>query len=432
MASTMMKNIKDIFGKIQPTLPYLVIVGAMSNTTLPFLLLIPVILELIEWGWNAYQNRLNQYTLEVFEKDHIGDKNYFHTYVTFFLEYHNLLLKANKIAVKGSVCNTNKKINLGGITWNTVNPFIEASSGVVIPYKNDKFDVTISIIDLSDDKATKNKYVISSKNRTHIDAFIESVNSLQEEYVKRFYSYDKEPTHYQYTKTDFTANIINVKKTFQNVFLDRLIKNQLKSQLDYFINNKKDYDDLGNAYRTGYLLHGTPGNGKSSLIYAIANEYHRDIYTVNLHLSGEEFKTQIKKIKANSVVIFEDIDTYVITHNRDEKQEEEKYSITLGDILEILDGYCYLNGCIIIMTTNHLEKLDPALIRPGRIDHKIELTNASPEQIREIINYFFHRDFNESTSVNVSIAELINTIIMPNRDRYELVRDFLIRGNKFK
>ena len=82
------------------------------------------------------------------------------------------------------------------------------------------------------------------------------------------------------------------------------------------------------------------------------------------------------------------------------------------------------------MTTNHINKLDPALILPGRIDHKIELTNASQEQITEIIQYFFHQRFKESTSLNISDCELINTIIRPNLDNYDVVYDISVKGNE--
>ena len=83
------------------------------------------------------------------------------------------------------------------------------------------------------------------------------------------------------------------------------------------------------------------------------------------------------------------------------------------------------------MTTNHIEKLDSALIRPGRIDHKIEFNNASVEQIRSIIRYFFKRDFIELISINISVSEFINSIVMPNLNNYNEVHNYLLRGNKF-
>ena len=85
-------------------------------------------------------------------------------------------------------------------------------------------------------------------------------------------------------------------------------------------------------------------------------------------------------------------------------------SISLKDLLEVFDGYNYLKNCIIIMTTNNIEKLDPALIRPGRIDHKIEFTHATSEQISEILALC---DIKTKINKKITTSELINNIIAP-------------------
>lgn len=99
--------------------------------------------------------------------------------------------------------------------------------------------------------------------------------------------------------------------------------------------------------------------------------------------------------------------------------------------LEVLDGYCYFNECMVFMTTNHIDKLDSALIRPGRMDHKIEFENANKEQIIQIIKYFYNKDISKKTlkhmTMSISVSELINTIIIPHLDDYRYVIDFLTK-----
>jgi hypothetical protein len=56
----------------------------------------------------------------------------------------------------------------------------------------------------------------------------------------------------------------------------------------------------------------------------------------------------------------------------------------------------------------------------------------SQEKITEIIYYFFHERLKESISLNISVSELINSIIMPNLDNYDIVYDYLVKCNKFK
>jgi len=89
-----------------------------------------------------------------------------------------------------------------------------------------------------------------------------------------------------------------------------------------------------------------------------------------------------------------------------------------------------LSECIVIMTTNHIEKLDPAFIRPGRVDHKLELGNVSKEQIVQIIKYFYGRTVSSSLldkiyNVDISTSELINTIILSHLDDYDYVINYL-------
>jgi ATP-dependent Zn protease len=391
MTSGIFKNIKEIFIKLQPTLPYFVTVGIFTGAELSYVLLIPIILELLEWLYTTIKLRFNRYRLQIINFNDRYQPNNFYKIITFLLEYHNLLASANRLYVDTVISNSNQKYNIGSVTLPFDNPLIELDSGVQITFTQPKFTVQIELVEFTKNERKFRKYVIYAQKQSDLDAFITYAKNLQLQYAQKMHHQTRDPMVYSFSKNEFRDNPINVKKTFHNIFLDKLIKSQLKAQLDAFVNGKQRYDELGIAYRIGYLFYGTPGNGKSSLIFAMAHEYHRD-------LPKEEFVNQIKNIKPNSIIVFEDIDTCPITACRKKETEKteknEIVGITLGDLLEVLDGYCYLNGCIIVMTTNHINNLDPALIHSGRIDHKIELTNASNEQIEEMVQYFLRKSLN--------------------------------------
>jgi hypothetical protein len=261
MSSSLLKNIKDVFTKMQPTLPYLVMVGILTSAELPFLLLIPIVLELIEWGYTWFKSRSNGYTLEVKMYDDYHQSNIFYKIITFLLEHHNLLILAKTKRINGGVSNANQRVKIGNTSWAPDTPIVAPCAGFKIPFKHDNFSVHIELVEYVDKEYTYLKYVITTQKQSDLAAFISYVNGLQLEYAQKMYHENKEPVLYQFHKNEFKDNPINVKKTFRNIFLDRMIKEKLKAQLDNFVNGKERYDELGIAYRTGYLL------------YLVAHEY---------------------------------------------------------------------------------------------------------------------------------------------------------------
>jgi chaperone BCS1 len=148
------------------------------------------------------------------------------------------------------------------------------------------------------------------------------------------------------------------------------------------------YVTRGIPYRRGYLLYGEPGNGKSSLITALATKMQYEICALNLNSQGMNDERLIELMSTTppqSFLLVEDIDC--VFHDR--MKTDEKHSVTFSGLLNAIDGVMASEGRILFMTTNHREALDPALIRPGRIDIKIELTNAVPSQMEKLFLRFF-------------------------------------------
>jgi chaperone BCS1 len=173
-----------------------------------------------------------------------------------------------------------------------------------------------------------------------------------------------------------------------SVILDDNIAENLYKDINNFISNKDLYLQRGIPHRRGYLFHGVPGSGKSSLIRALATELNKPIAIMPLsdpEVTDAILINLISALPKGSFVLMEDIDC--LFGNRDDK--ESKIKITYSGLLNAIDGIASPEGIIFIMTTNHRDKLDKALIRPGRIDREIEFKSATENQIIKLFYKFF-------------------------------------------
>jgi chaperone BCS1 len=210
-------------------------------------------------------------------------------------------------------------------------------------------------------------------------------------------------------------------RPFSTVVLDEAVKQSLLDDMSDYLHpyTRRWYSNRGIPYRRGYLLYGPPGTGKSSLSFAIAGYFKLKIYIVSLNspaMNEENLGNLFADLPKKCLVLLEDIDTAGLTHTREEKQTEEAKPveilpgsgatlvaapattsnnnnnngrISLSALLNILDGVASQEGRVLVMTTNHIEKLDEALIRPGRVDMMIKFDLASTDMIVTIFRAIF-------------------------------------------
>lgn len=154
-----------------------------------------------------------------------------------------------------------------------------------------------------------------------------------------------------------------------------------------FIAGADWYRKMGIPYRRGYLFHGPPGTGKSSTVETLAGELNLPLYALNLAgLSDGGLEQAICNMNhdAVSILLIEDVDT--VSLNRDLNKEEQWAS--LGTLLNAIDGVHAADNIILVMTTNHPENLDPALVRKGRVDRQIEFNLATEDQVAQAVRRF--------------------------------------------
>ncbi|XP_075664224.1 AAA-ATPase At3g28610-like [Castanea sativa] len=178
--------------------------------------------------------------------------------------------------------------------------------------------------------------------------------------------------------------------TFQTLAMDPK-KEEIINDLINFTNRKEYYAKIGKAWRRRYLLYGPPGTGKSTMIAAMANFLDYDIYNIELTAIKDdtELRMLLSETTNRSIIVIEDIDCSLeLTGSRKNKKREEgkggESKVTLSGILNFINGLASACGeeKIIVFTTNHIEKLDPALIRRGRMDKHIELSYCKFEAFK--------------------------------------------------
>lgn len=187
------------------------------------------------------------------------------------------------------------------------------------------------------------------------------------------------------------------KRSFDTIF------HQKKDQIIEFLNNFKEkreiYERNGLPYKTGLLLYGPAGTGKTSIIKAIASYMGYSLLIPPPNGSSIE----ILDLKPRTVVCIEDIDRLLHFENEEEKDITAKpikrlktnstdlkgiNNSVLHNYLQLFDGLAAQNEIIFIATTNHIEKLPPELIRDGRFDCKIFLDNIDKNSAEQMCNSF--------------------------------------------
>ncbi len=292
-----------------------------------------------------------------------------------------------------------------------------------------------------------------SSNKYKIHELFQIINKLTKTYVDEtqkyiddgvIYYYDIEYQGKKITKMDgkqesndtgiikWNKNIFTTFKTFNNIFFND--KDILIKKLNYFLNNEDIYKRKGIPYNLGLLFYGNPGCGKTSCIKAISKFTKRHVIEINLR----QIKTCTEFVKifnndeingkyiphVKKIIVLEDIDCMIdivksrenADHNNnknmnnkesddnsnilnlllknkkkfyqcDDENEDDK--LTLSCILNTIDGVLENYGRILIITTNYVKLLDKALIRPGRIDAKINFTTCTVQMYYDIIENYY-------------------------------------------
>lgn len=184
------------------------------------------------------------------------------------------------------------------------------------------------------------------------------------------------------------------KRPVNNLFIPSRLITEIFDYAKWFSDNRQWYIDRGIPYRLGYLFYGPPGTGKTSTAITLASDLNRPLYILNPFSIGSEdyFNQAFSRVPKDSIVLIEDADSLEaspVSKNKKDKEERPRSPVSMSAVLNAIDGATSIEGRILIMTTNHVTKLRPALIRPGRIDKKIEIGLMKPEEVKRMATAFF-------------------------------------------
>ncbi|NWS03248.1 BCS1 protein, partial [Motacilla alba] len=191
------------------------------------------------------------------------------------------------------------------------------------------------------------------------------------------------------------------RRPLSSVVLEEGVSERLVQDVKEFISNSKWYTERGKAlvwwipYRRGYLLYGPPGCGKSSFITALAGELEYSICLLSLSdhsLSDDRLNHLLSVAPQQSIILLEDVDAAFVS--RDLAAENPAVyqgmgRLTFSGLLNALDGVASTEARIVFMTTNYVDRLDPALVRPGRVDVKQYVGHCSRWQLACMFQRFY-------------------------------------------
>lgn len=340
---------------------------------------------------------------------------------------------------------------------------IENVELILFSFKKNVYDIENYILNVT------NNYINKIKNSRSEKRFIYSLKEIDsKESIKLW--------HEQEFKTT---------RNFDNMFFKD--KEDVLRKIDFFVNNKKWYESGGHPYCLGIGLSGLPGTGKTSFIKALAKYLNRHLVIIPLNKIKTEndfydayFDTKYNQNNAekiefkDKIIVFEDIDCMsdiVLQReknnyknenykkelekddSKDDKSESKSFQdvmlktvcemsnsnsnkvnktdqFTLSFLLNTLDGIFETEGRVLIITSNHYDKLDPALTRPGRIDISLEMGQLDYDIIHEVYQKSFHskipKKYHEDLkNIKISPCELVNLKKTLNIDKNEFLKKLL-------
>lgn len=167
-------------------------------------------------------------------------------------------------------------------------------------------------------------------------------------------------------------------RSLDTIYLDAEVKQRVVSQLRQFLASRDVYAQYGVPWKRVHLFSGPPGTGKTSFCFALASAFKQHLakLTVNPRLTASHIETLFASVPKRAFVLLEDVDALFVG-----REAAGKQNLDFSTLINSLDGVATQQGLVVFLTTNHLDTLDPALLRPGRVDCRVTFTSAKRPEL---------------------------------------------------
>lgn len=423
------------------------------------------------WNKKSITVQIEYYTVGVYND---YNKNVIHEALSWLISQQTIKLTNGSFIVNIINSASNTKVN--EYIPPSFNTLPENNHEISIIYKEIKFNVKYKIPERviksnnnnnNNNTSVFNSYTKQEKPSLYLSTTgnsgisIKSINDLLNEITKSYLE-NKKIMDSRYRHENIESRWHRIQKLSTNrgldsIALDKVHENLLKKKIETFVNDKEFYERMGIPYRLGILLYGKPGTGKTSLINAISSFLNRDVYFLNLKTikDDSDLNVAFSAVPSNQLIVLEDVDTqsevlyrrhsiYKQPNNKNfkksfgndnfSKNNSGKYKdigfdqFSLSTFLGCLDGHTLSEGNIIIMTTNHIEYLDPACIRPGRMDLHLELGYCTHYQIKKLFKIIVKTDLPDYILKNIPEkllppCEILTILTLYREDKVDTVSD---------
>ncbi|MBA0590389.1 AAA-ATPase At3g50940 [Gossypium raimondii] len=379
--------------------------------------------EIRDYLWSFIRRFSSEFTL-VIEESHDGSSNHIFQATMEYLGSHVLSASAAEGSPKRLTVGKSEKVRKFTFGLDRHSEIVDIFHGVPLKWK---YNADVNTNTNNQQKSESRWYELSfQKNHVemvkskYIPHIINTAKKLKDRNrIVKFHTVRRE-------RWSSSAVNLDHPMTFDTLALDGDLKKTIMEDLDSFINGKEYYKKIGKVWKRGYLLYGPPGTGKSSLIAAMANHLNFDIYNLNLSAvnSDSSLEYLLLHVSNRSILVIEDIDCTVKLQNRDAGDTTASYphvQVTLSGLLNAIDGLlsCCGDERIIVFTTNYKDKIDPALLRAGRMDKHICLSYSTASTFKQLAaNYLgisnhnlFSRIEKIIEEINVSPAEVAGELM---------------------
>jgi len=210
-------------------------------------------------------------------------------------------------------------------------------------------------------------------------------------------------------------------RPINSIVMDNGVPERLEADLNRFLRTetRQFYYKHGIPYRRSYLFYGPPGSGKSSMIKALATRHKRSVSILTLahpQMTDQTLADAVRSLNRDTILVLEDVDCLFAATavSKEERTMEGGVQLTFSGVLNVLDGLsASWSATLTIMTTNHYEKLNPALIRAGRVDRKFNFPKPSRSQIEKFFLSFYP---DASKALTSAFADKVESFSMAQTD----------------